>query len=60
MNRWNGYANERKALYPKSWKGIAEERNRFNACMTVPSALIKDIIGWGRDADGKRFRYSPH
>ena len=59
LRRWRRYSREKKNAYQNSWADIARERNKFNACFSIPSGLIKDILGRGRDADGKQFRYSP-
>ena len=59
LKRWRRYSREKKNAYQNSWADIARERNKFNACFSIPSGLIKDILGRDRDADGKQFRYSP-
>ena len=59
LKSWDRKSNAAKSAYTKSWATVAEYRNRFNACFGVPSGLLKDILGYGRDPDGKLFRYSP-
>lgn len=59
MSRWNRYSRQQKQAYQKTWSKIAIERNRFNACLSIPRELIADILGFYRDANGKNKRYSP-
>jgi hypothetical protein len=59
LKRWRRYSREKKNAYQNSWADIARERNKFNACFSIPSGLIKDILGYYRDDNGKLCRYSP-
>ena len=58
LKRWRRYTRERKGTYKNSWAKIAEERRRYNACLSIPTGLIRDILGY-HTVDGIKRRYSP-
>lgn len=59
LKRWRRYSSSQKNAYKKSWADIARERNKFNACFSIPRGLIADILGYYIDDNGKKRRYSP-
>ena len=59
LKRWSRYSRGQKTLYKNSWADIAKERDKFDACFSIPRGLIADILGYYRGDNGKNRRYSP-
>ena len=56
MRKW--YKSERHSHDKDTLEKIATSRNRFNSCFGIPHGLIKELLGYWKDSEGKNHRYS--